>query len=157
MNYCLNKASTLQIITHLKICDTTFVPMLSERISISDYADKIINNAVRFEAWVDNELVGLLAAYCNDTVKHTAFITNVSVLPAWHGKGIASQLMINVIEYVYKLGFDRIALDVDEQNRAAIKLYEKHGFLIMEKEKRDEHETRLQRRNQRYVRSSIRL
>ncbi|HEV2613560.1 MAG TPA: GNAT family N-acetyltransferase [Gammaproteobacteria bacterium] len=153
----MNKASVSQITTHLKLCDSTFVPPLSERITIDEYAHKIVNHAVRFEAWSDNELIGLLAAYCNDTVNRMAFITNVSVVPSWHGKGIASQLMVNLIEYVHTLGFDRIALDVDEKNRAAIKLYEKHGFIVMEKEKTDEHETRLQRRNQRYVRSSIRL
>lgn len=157
MNYGVNKASASQIMTHLHYCDTTFVPMLSERINMQDYAHKIVNNAVRFEAWKDDELIGLSAVYCNDQVKRTAFITNVSVLPTWQGKGIASHLMMNIIEYVNTLGFEYIELEVDERNSAAITLYEKHGFLIMEKEKRDEHETRLQSRNQRYVRSSIRV
>ena len=47
---------------------------------------KIADKAARFEAWVDGEFVGFVAAYCNDKEKLTAYITSVSVLQRWQDK-----------------------------------------------------------------------
>ena len=77
---------------------------------------KIADKAARFEAWVDGEWVGLVAAYCNDKEKLTADITSVSVLLRWQDKGIASQLMERCIGHVKGLGFERIELEVDSGN-----------------------------------------
>ena len=96
IEYRLNMASAAQIAEHLLRCDADFVPPLSGRVEIRDYAQKIASKATRFEAWSGGTLVGLVAAYCNDRDKRIAFITSVSVLREWTGKGIAARLMKSV-------------------------------------------------------------
>lgn len=128
LRFELDKAGEAQIAAHLCACDAAFVPPLTGRVDIAEYARKIAGKALRFEAWADSELVGLVAAYCNVPDKRTAFITSVSVLPAWQGMSIASQLMERCITHVGGLSFARIELEVSGGNAAAITLYEKHGF-----------------------------
>lgn len=127
---CVNRASAEQISEHLSCCDGAFVPPLSERVSIDDFVHKIAGKAMRFEAWLDGELIGLVAAYCNDSETNVAFITSVSVLPGWQGRGIATQLITRCINHARALSFVCIELEVDSRNRAVVGLYEKLGFLI---------------------------
>lgn len=130
LEFCLSRGLAPQIAAHLQACDSAFFPPLSSRVKIDEYAQKITDNAVRFEAWLDGELVSLVAAYCNRATDKIAFITSVSVLPEWQGRGIASQLVVNAVEHISALGFVRIELEVDNQNHAAASLYRKQGFSI---------------------------
>jgi ribosomal protein S18 acetylase RimI-like enzyme len=125
-----NRASATEIGVHLKACDHKFVPPLSERADLDEYAAKVVLLSERFEAWSGNVLVGLLAAYCNDSVRQMAFITNVSVLPSWHGRGIASDLLRDCLEHVREMNFKGAELSVDKHNKAAQALYMKHGFVV---------------------------
>lgn len=130
----LNKAGAIQIAAHLRACDNMFVPPLSGRVDIDSYAKKIADKSIRFEGWVEGELVGLVAVYCNDGATPFAYITSVSVLPQWGGRGIASQLVECCIDHVRKVGVMQIELEVDEKNHAAGNLYKKHGFTIKKKD-----------------------
>ena len=130
VEYLLNKASAAEIAEHLACCDADFVPPLSSRVEVNNYAQKIASNATRFEAWSAGTLVGLVAAYCNDQEKHVAYITSVSVLKAWVGKGIAACLMSRCIGHAKALGMKQISLEVAEGNTPAIRLYEKNGFVV---------------------------
>lgn len=125
----LNRADERQLTEHFRICDTAFVPPLSSRVDINDYAHKLVSKAQRFEAWVDDRLIGLLAMYCNAPDKRIAFITTVSVLPDWQGFGVASQLLGWSIDHAGELGFGCVELEVNVENHAALKLYNKHGLM----------------------------
>lgn len=127
---CVNRGSTADLSTFMKSCDAEFVPPLSARVNIHIYAQKITDKATRFEAWHQTELVGLVAAYCNDKDKRVAFITNVSVLPSWQGRGVAGRLIEMCLEYVQQHGLSKVELEVNQDNQAAVALYRKHGFVI---------------------------
>lgn len=128
VEYLFDKATAEQIYEHLMCCDADFVPALSSRVEIKDYANKIVNKAIRFEAWLDNTMVGLVAAYCNDQEGKIAYITSASVLRAWTGNGIAMRMINQCIEHVKELGMVQINLQVASENTPAIRLYEKSGF-----------------------------
>lgn len=129
VEYLSNKASEAEIAVHLSRCDADFVPLLSVRVEINDYAKKIARKATRFEAWSSGTLVGLVAVYCNDQGKHIAYITSVSVLRAWRGKGISARLISHCIEHAKVSGMRQISLEVASDNTPAIRLYEKNGFV----------------------------
>jgi len=129
VEYDLNKASEAEIAEYLLCCDADFVPSLSSRVEINDYARKIASKATKFEAWSGGTLVGLVAAYCNDQEKRIAYITSVSVLKAWAGKGIAASLMKLCIDYSKTSGMRQISLEVASDNTPAINLYEKSDFV----------------------------
>ncbi len=132
IRYCEKMASGDEVASHLRQCDSTFVPPLSSRVDIASYADKIVHHARRFEAWGNGVLLGLVAAYCNSPDKISAFITSVSVLPSEQGRGIASHLLIDCIRQISKMGFAQIGLEVDCSNHAARLLYRKHGFICLD-------------------------
>jgi ribosomal protein S18 acetylase RimI-like enzyme len=129
IKYLSNKASVTEVAEHLMSTDTDFVPPLSSRIEINNYAQKITSNATRFEAWSGGALVGLVAAYCNDYEKCVAYISSVSVLKAWAGKGIATRLITQCIKHVQASGMGQVSLEVAVNNIPATKLYEKSGFV----------------------------
>lgn len=128
--YHLNNASLPQLTAHLRACDDAFVPPLSRRIDIENYANKLASKAARFEMWEGNVLIGLVAAYCDAAAGRIAFISNVSVLPESQHKGIASQLMTYCIDHSIALDLEGVELEVDSLNAAAISLYKKYGFSI---------------------------
>jgi len=128
IKYKLKEATQKDIYCHLIECDTNFTPVLSSKVTVSEYASKIFDNAVTFEAWSDNMLVGLVAAYFNDTNNITGYITNVSILKNYMRQGIAGKLMKASINYARKHEFDEIMLEVSSANDSAIQLYRKFGF-----------------------------
>ena len=83
IHYKIKEAAAGDIYCHLKECNNNFIPPLSARVALDDYAKKIFDNAITFEAWSDDVLVGLIAAYFNDPDNITGHITNVTILKSW--------------------------------------------------------------------------
>lgn len=121
-------ASAAEIARHLWLCDADYMPRLSSRVSIDAYAAKLAKRATLFEAWVEDELVGLVAAYC-DLSQRTAFITNVSVAAAHRACGIASRLLATFLTRAQELKLQRVELEVNPGNHSAATLYTRHGFV----------------------------
>lgn len=124
----LNAATTQDIVDHLTLCDAAFAPPLSQRVDIGDYAAKLSANAMRFEAWDDETLIGLVAAYPDHT-HGRMFISNVSVLPEWRGHGLAAGLVTRCGDAARDLGLRSMELELGAENVAARRLYDKLGFV----------------------------
>ncbi len=56
-------------------------------------------------------------------------ILNVAVDPAFRMRGVGSSLIAHLIERAHALSARAVTLEVRESNLAAIKLYEKYGFV----------------------------
>lgn len=124
-------AGAEEIGRHLALCADNFVPPLRDRVEITLYADKIVANAKRFEAWQDEKLVGLVATYCNAPDCGIAYVTNVSVLPEVQGMGIGARLVQQCLAKVLAMGFGHAQLEVGAANAKALKLYISQGFRIL--------------------------
>jgi ribosomal protein S18 acetylase RimI-like enzyme len=135
IEYNISSATETQIKLHLFECSENFIPSLDSTVNISEYAQKIYSKAITFEAFCENALVGLIAAYFNHEKKNAAFITNVSTNKQFSGRGIASELMNNVITYAVTLKYPKIILEVNKNNISANKLYQNFNFVqVSEKE-----------------------
>ena len=128
LEFVTNRADAAAIEAHLRACEAQFVPPLSSRVDLAAYGAKMVEHAVLFEAWAGDRLVGLVAGYANDLKRQDSFVTNVSVLPGWHGRGVANRLLGAFIVHAREAGFVRVVLRVDTRNDAARGLYRKHGF-----------------------------
>lgn len=126
--YRRNHATLIDLICHLEQCDEEYLPRLSARVDIRSYATKVMNHAVRLEAWEDTRLIGLLAVYCNDTQARTAFITNVSVLSQFQGCGIGRNLVRECIDFAKRNSLTEIKLEVNPYSTRAVNMYERLGF-----------------------------
>ena len=130
--YNLKTASVTDISLHLTACNHSFIPPLSSRINLEEYAQKIHDKAVTFEAWQDKTLIGLIAAYFSSNEQKMAFITNVSVYSNYMGAGIASKLLGMTIHYASQHHYSAINLEVNCNNTAAINFYKKNHFFQTE-------------------------
>lgn len=132
LKYKTKTATEEQICLHLKECDNDFVAYLAKRINIEEYSTKLFEKSITFEAWNNNNLVGLIAGYFNDMENKMAYITNVSIIKSYTRKGIASELLNRCITYAEQHGFKEIMLEVLKDNKAATGLYLKNGFRFFE-------------------------
>ena len=128
IEFKLNTATENEVESFLTLCDKFYTPLLSSKVNIREYANKITKNAELFEAWGMDNLVGLVAVYCNNNDKKLSFVTNVSVLQEFQGRQIASRLIDNAISHVKSIGFKSIELSVSSKNFIAIRIYIKKGF-----------------------------
>jgi len=129
MNLCRDRASTEDIARHLRACDETFLARLEARSGIDSYARKLCDHAARSEIWSDKRLLALLAVYANRVETGTAFITNVSVVDDYSGKGLGSIVLKDALARVRSLGFVQVDLEVARTNEAAIGFYSRHEFV----------------------------
>jgi ribosomal protein S18 acetylase RimI-like enzyme len=137
VQYTQGTVSAEDIRVHLTHCNEDFVSPLEKKVDIQEYSAKLFENALTFEAWSGNTLIGLVAAYFNDPCGEAGYITNVSTIKTYMGKGIASALINLSIEYAREHHFKRIILEVEKGNLSAIRLYEKLRFHDFE----DKHST----------------
>jgi ribosomal protein S18 acetylase RimI-like enzyme len=128
MQFTQDRATHEDIARHLRLCDTDFVPTLSARVQIPEYAEKLVSHAARFEAWQHGILVGLIAAYCNDRENRGAYITSVSVLADLRHHGVGACLLRRCLKYLNDREFTYVELQVDSRNHKAVRLYERFGF-----------------------------
>ncbi len=81
-------------------------------------------------ALADEEVVG----WCD--VRRHAFSSHahrgtvgMGLVPQWRGRGVGRALIDATLADALRLGFQRIELDVNDDNMRAIRLYEKAGFV----------------------------
>ena len=113
---------------HLITCSNTFVPSLDSYVNVNEYSKKIFEQAILFTKFDGDKLVGLVAAYDNPT-EQFGWITNVSVDPEYSGKGIASKLLNKCYKHFENKRYFHIFLEVFLDNKKAINLYFKQGFI----------------------------
>lgn len=128
-NYREQTATREDIHTHLAACDNQFYPKLSSRVNLREYSSKLFEQACTFEAWHERSLAGLVAAYIQDSVNRSGFISNVSVLRDFSGQGLASGLIDRCTEKARKVGLRELRLEVARANSPAIRLYRKLKFV----------------------------
>ena len=129
IEYKINHSNKFDILKHLNICDDDFIPKLSSKVSLEEYSNKIFENAIRIEAWINNDLIGLIAVYQNE-LNQEMYITNVSIEKKYTGNGIANQLMNDLIAIFNNTQIKIIKLEVDINNKKAINLYTKYNFKL---------------------------
>ena len=114
----------------LEISDHWTAPALSQRVVLSDFAEKVLKNGVAvIAANVCDVDVGLAAFYCNDQVKRRAFLTHLAVAPESRGRGLGTALLNYAKAYSESLGMTSMLLEVYNSNENARRLYIASGFL----------------------------
>lgn len=121
-------AGRSQVYAHLEACDKNYIPYLSKKVDLQEYSGKIVDNAITFEAWSNDRVIGLVAAYFNNADEGIVYITNVSVTGEFSNKGIATELMKMCLKKAKSLNFDELILEVSKKQNNAIRLYNKFGF-----------------------------
>jgi ribosomal protein S18 acetylase RimI-like enzyme len=132
--YKRNSATKNDLLLHLEMCDSLFIPPLTTKVALKEYAVKIHENGILFEAWNKKYLIGLIATYFNDPERSIGFITNVSVVKEYNNKGVATELLKITKKYAIENDFKKIKLEVNPGNEIALQFYIKNNFKIITKE-----------------------
>ena len=118
---------------------TQYIELLSyltntEDLLLLDFNDKIkkIHNMGLIIVCITRihdeiKLIGLIAVYINED-ENLCFVSNVSVIHGFSGKGIATTLFYRTQNLIKNLRVDTMILHVDKNNYPAINFYEKLGF-----------------------------
>ena len=114
----------------LSIIDEDFTPALSSKVLIGNFVDKIFDKAELIVEETDENIVGLVVLYCNDTENLQAYISLVGVLPECRGKGIAKKLMKQAVSLAKVNGMRTLL--IHSNNHIAISLYQSFGFEVVE-------------------------
>ena len=130
LDFKVNACTEKDIRSHLSGCDRRFSPPLSDRVDIGEYSKKLRLNAVTFEAWNGESMVGLVAAYI-DTSERSCFITNTSVLAGFSRRGVAAKLLAACLERARAEQVEAVSLEVSQDSHPAIRLYTKFGFQVV--------------------------
>ena len=121
-----------RIYEFVKTTDKTFPTPISERADIGKFTEKILEKAIILQATVDDELVGLSSFYANDKINLISHWTFLAVNPLYKNRGIASQLIDEMLSILKKERMLSIEVRTDTVNEAARSLYEKLGFKLVE-------------------------
>ncbi len=147
IEYKISTSKVSDVLIHLLSCNKDFSIPLDERVDLNVFSVKIVKYAITFEAWDEQELIGLLGVYFNDLENKMGFINHFSVLGDYRGNGISKILFNKCIDYGNEKKFRSIILEVAKDNKIAISLYIKFGFIsktskngkiIMKKELKEE-------------------
>ena len=100
--------------------------------SLEEYAEGIGRSTIFAWRAEDGTLAGSLIFWLDrgSQQKHRGNAGAMYVRPAFRGKGIASALIEAVIEQAKKRGATQLHLGAETTNKAAVALYQKHGFEI---------------------------
>ena len=128
VRFTVNRSGARDIELHLRVCDRDFVPPLSSRVDIVAYAAKIAERARRFEAWQEGSLIGLVAVYVGDPPAASGFVTDVSVVPGFRSRGMASALFSQAMRSCAESGLCDLTLETSRDDLRALEFYRSKGF-----------------------------
>jgi len=124
----INEIKFNELYDFLVSCDNDFIPSLSSKVNIYDYSIKLLKNSEIISLICNEKLIGLLAIYCNNFINKEAFISVVCLSKDYRGYGLSKVLLEKSIEIAKNKNFLKIKLEVNKNNKIAIKLYNKFGF-----------------------------
>ena len=103
-----------------------FIPSLSSRVNIAEYAVKLAEYADTVFV-VDNygKDIASCSIYCN---QKRAYISSIAVMKVYRGIGVGHILMEEILRHTANL-CEAIALHVHRENAIAIDYYMKHNFV----------------------------
>ena len=93
------------------------------------FFENCLSSSTVFGAYHKNKIIGLATFTQEAGIKfsHKAHLSSVFIEPEFRGRGVAGQLLEEVLEYSKKQ-VEQILLTVADDNKPAIHLYEKLGF-----------------------------
>lgn len=123
-----------EIITVLSLFSDRLESLSQGNEFICKMAEKFsINACFRVIYSEKNDVMGFSAFYCNDNVTKTAYLSMIAVLKQYGGKGIGSLLLSDFQNISAGNGMKNTRLEVNVNNESAIYLYNKHGFIEIER------------------------
>ncbi len=131
IKFLKSKLTSVEISAFFILCDKSFIPPLSNRVVIEEYAEKLSILSSHFCIYYNKTLIGLSCCYCNDYIGKKAYISVTCIHPKFQGKGLGKKLTLFVEDDIKKMDFKKIRFEVDMANLPSLSMHEKIGYLIV--------------------------
>ena len=116
-----------QIDVSICACDDAFLNPVSKRENYAELLQKIVSYADFYVA-SSEQVMGYAAVYANDYHTKVAYLTLIAVNPEFQRKNIGALLLEQCEKTALKKGFERMRLQVKNNNNSAIQFYMKRGY-----------------------------
>lgn len=113
----------------LKSTDNDFVPAISKKQTLENVADKYVNLAHVYLAYVNNVPVGFVSFYPNE-FPETSYLSLIGVKSEYRGQEIGKNLELKCIEYCKKINSKGLRLNMRKSNIKLLESRLKLGYLI---------------------------
>jgi ribosomal-protein-alanine N-acetyltransferase len=120
----IRRACPADLPSILRIETKSFAHHAWDRATFLDYLARPAQS-IFLVAILDRTVTGYALA-CHTPAR--AELHSIAVAPSHRGKGIAVALLRRVLATLARRGFPTVSLNVRLENKAAIQLYQKHGF-----------------------------
>ena len=102
------------------------------RMYAMDVLRQEMREGIRFDLLVLNNETAGFSSYGRFEQPDVVKLHKLYLLPTWHGRGFGSLLLKHCESECRTMGARRLTLNVNKQNTAAIRAYERNGFVITE-------------------------
>lgn len=101
---------------------------LFDRVNLDSYCKKLSDKGNVVALYENDEIIGIAAMYINDNINMNAYITLIGVSSKFQRGGYGSELLQYCIKKAVSVGMKYLRLEVDNDNKNAIRFYYKNGF-----------------------------
>lgn len=115
----------------LRETDDYFVPAMSVRVNLKEWAAKMCKYAVIFEYVLNGEIIGLGATYFNKAPSYS-FGTYVCVKKEYQKEMYGVELIQKMIDYVKEKESKGFKCEIRKSNKPLVKFYELMGLEVIE-------------------------
>lgn len=126
--YTANKPDRNQIERFLQAVDASFPIPLSEKQSLSVYAEKLYELGTVCAEVEDGEIVSMVAGYTDHVEGNRGYISMVATTERARGRGLAKKLVLEFIRIAADKGLEGVHLYAVADNLPAIRMYQGLGF-----------------------------
>jgi|LSQX01.2.fsa_nt_gb ribosomal protein S18 acetylase RimI-like enzyme len=116
----------------LALYDSFFIPKISDRNNLVEFAEKLSKNATFIFAKKQKKIVGFAAFYFNASPK-SSYLTLIAVDNRHQGLGIGKAIIEKMIEYCEKNESEGIMLEMRVRNKNLLDFYYSLGFEVKDK------------------------
>ncbi len=120
------------IVSYLTAHADIFVPPLTGRVDIPQFASKIACNAEQFWVYAGDVKAGFMACYFNHPDKEFGFVASFSIIPKFQNMGMGKALIREAISFGVRNHFRKLRLEVQQGNDRAEAFYSQLGFMRIE-------------------------
>ncbi len=110
----------------LQIEDRVYPRPWTHRTFVSELAGMRNGTRHYLVSYVDDTMVGYAGLMFSGNDAH---VTNIAVDPDWQGRGVATEMMLDLAFIAHDRGCDAMTLEVRHTNTAAQNLYRRFGFV----------------------------
>ena len=118
-----------KLLQFLCAVDHDFPIAVSSKTDLKELAEKYCKYADLCCEYSNEEIIAVVAGYTENTPSNIAYISLVAVKKEARGKGLASKLILQFLEFASSKGLKGVHVYTHSQNSNAIKMYEKLGFV----------------------------